>query len=57
MEDIVLNDIYDYAIFYASGKYHMAIWTNNHVIIASHICGLGLQRSHLCSHIFHVLVS
>jgi hypothetical protein len=26
MEDIVLNGIYEYAIFVTSGKYHKAIW-------------------------------
>jgi hypothetical protein len=36
--------------FVTSGKYHMAIWTNDHVIMASHIRGLGLQCSHLCNH-------
>jgi hypothetical protein len=30
--------------FVTSGKYHEAIWTSNHVVMASHICGLGLQR-------------
>ncbi len=29
--------------FVTSGKYHGAIWTNNHVVMASHICGLELQ--------------
>jgi hypothetical protein len=43
MEDIIANGIYDYAFFATSDKYHMAIWTNNHVIMANHICGLGLQ--------------
>jgi hypothetical protein len=28
--------------FATSGKYHEAIWTNGHVDMASHICGLGL---------------
>jgi hypothetical protein len=42
MEDIVTHDIYNYAIFVISGKYHKAIWTSNHVVMASHICGLGL---------------
>jgi hypothetical protein len=29
-------------IFVTSGKYHGAIWTNSHVVIANHICGLRL---------------
>jgi hypothetical protein len=44
IEDIITNDIYDYAIFVTSGKYCKAISTSNHVIMSSHICGLGLQR-------------
>jgi len=28
MEDMVLNDIYEYAIFVTSGEYHKAIWTS-----------------------------
>ncbi len=28
--------------FVTIGKYHKAIWTNNHVVMASHICGLRL---------------
>jgi hypothetical protein len=43
IKDVITNDIYDYAIFVTSGTYHKAIWTSNHVIMASHICGLGLQ--------------
>ncbi len=42
MKEIIINDIYDHAIFVTSGKYHEAIWTKNHVVMASHICGLGL---------------
>jgi hypothetical protein len=34
-------------IFATSGKYHKAIWTSNHVVMANHICGLGLQRQSL----------
>jgi hypothetical protein len=30
MEDIVANDIYDYAIFATSGSYQGAIWTSSH---------------------------
>ncbi len=29
--------------FATSGKYHGAVWTSNHVIMVSYICGLGLQ--------------
>jgi hypothetical protein len=43
MEGIVTNGIHEYAIFVTSGKYHGAIWTSNHVIMASHIFGLRLQ--------------
>ncbi len=44
MEDIVKNDI-----FGTSGKYEMDIWTSNHVVMANHICGLGLwQNPKLC---------
>jgi hypothetical protein len=39
MEDIVANDI-----CVISGKYHGAICIFNHVIMANHICGLGLQH-------------
>jgi hypothetical protein len=44
MEDIVTNDIYNYDICVTSGKYHGTIWNFNHVIMANHICGLGLQH-------------
>jgi hypothetical protein len=30
--------------FATDGKYHKAIWTSSHVVMANHICGLGLQR-------------
>jgi hypothetical protein len=43
MEDIIANDIYNYAIFYSpSGKYNGTIWTSSHVVMTNHICGLGL---------------
>jgi hypothetical protein len=28
--------------FAISGKYHVAIWTSSHEVMASHICGLTL---------------
>jgi hypothetical protein len=33
--------------FVTSGKYHRAIWTSNHAVMASHICGLGIQHQSL----------
>jgi hypothetical protein len=41
--DNIIYGYYDYYIIATSGKYHMAIWTSNHVVVASHKCGLGLK--------------
>jgi hypothetical protein len=35
IDDIVIYGCYDYNIFVISGKYHKAIWTNNHVVMVS----------------------
>jgi hypothetical protein len=37
------NDICDYIIFVINSKYHRAIWTTNHIVMVSHICGLRSQ--------------
>ncbi len=44
MEDIVSIGIYNYTILVTSDKYHEAIWTSIHVVMANHICGLKLLR-------------
>jgi len=41
-KDIITNGIYDHAILVIGGKYHGAIWTKSHAVMANHICGLGL---------------
>jgi len=47
MKDMVTNCIFDYTIFATSGKYNKAIWTKSHVVMANHICGLGLEHQSL----------
>jgi len=43
MEDIITTT----SFFEISGKYNEAIWTSNHVVMASLIYGLGLHRPSL----------
>jgi hypothetical protein len=44
VDDIVIYGYYNYDILLTSGEYHRAIWTSNHVVMASHKCGLGLEH-------------
>ncbi len=42
MDDVVIYGCYN--IFTTSGKYHQAIWTSSHVVMACHKCGLRLEH-------------
>jgi hypothetical protein len=42
MEDIVAMAFTTMPFFVTSDKYHRAIWTNNHVVMTNHVCGLEL---------------
>jgi hypothetical protein len=42
-EYIIANGIYNYVIFVTNDKKNVDVWINSHVVMASHICDLGLQ--------------